>query len=612
MWQWSTDHCSRAADMLSCQFKRLMSSVRDNNDVAEAAVREAIKRRVTDRDAFFDVVRRAAGTRRISMPPVSGLLSAYRDIVRRNPGLADATVESFLTKARVRSLSGVAVVTVLTKPYPCPGKCVYCPDDRSMPKSYLPNEPAAMRAATHKFDPSGQVTQRLAALTANGHPADKIELIVKGGTWSAYPWKYQQEFIKGCFDACNSFGGRSSVSDSLAAAHKKNERARFRVIGLTLETRPDRITPREIARLRELGCTRVEMGVQSVDDRILETCRRGHDSAAVARATRLLKDAGYKCDYHMMPQLPGATPKSDIRQFEEIFGNPDYRPDMIKIYPCTVLEKSLLHRWWKDGRYRPYPNARLKEVIIAAKRLVPRYCRISRVIRDIPSDSIRAGNPVTSLRQVVQREMRERGLSCDCLRCREVGRKLQELPELAHSPTRLFDDVYEASGGEEHFLSIEDPDRKAVFAFCRLRLPCGIGKRGPLPPVAQREKREPLGYASLSGKSSPSLTASPASRGRGGVRVPDLPAFIRELHTYGHLVPIDEKDPRAAQHKGYGKLLMAEAERIASEAGFDRMSVISGIGVRAYYRKLGYRLRGTYMVKRLKRKSESSNRKHFK
>ena len=450
-----------------------MSNIVDNNGAAAAAITAALSRRVKDRDAFFGLVRKIAGHFGVQTPPIRELLAAYRAVVRHDPNLADRAVESFLTKARVRSLSGVAVVTVLTKPYPCPGKCVYCPDDRSMPKSYLPNEPAAMRAAAHGFDPFGQVAQRLRALNANGHPTDKIELIVKGGTWSAYPWDYRKDFIKACFDACNSFGGRRvRPARDLAEAQSRNENARCRIIGLTLETRPDRITPAEIARLRELGCTRVELGVQSLDDRILTTCRRGHDSAAVAAATRLLKDAGYKCDYHLMPQLPGATPKSDVRQFERLFGDPAFRPDMIKIYPCTVLESSELYRWWQDGRYRPYPNARLKEVIIAAKRLVPRYCRISRVIRDIPSDSIRAGNPVTSLRQDVQKEMRSRGLSCACLRCREIGRKLQELPALARSAVRMFDDVYEASGGEEHFLSIEDPKRRAVFAFCRLRLPC--------------------------------------------------------------------------------------------------------------------------------------------
>ncbi|MEA3249865.1 MAG: tRNA uridine(34) 5-carboxymethylaminomethyl modification radical SAM/GNAT enzyme Elp3 [Patescibacteria group bacterium] len=570
-----------------------MSSIKTKTEIAEVMVREAIARHVTERDVFFRVVQDVARSHCVQMPPVRKLLAAYRAVIRENPKLADTAIETFLTKSRVRSLSGVAVVTVLTKPYPCPGKCVYCPDDRSMPKSYLPNEPAAMRAAAHKFDPFGQVTQRLRALTANGHPADKIELIVKGGTWSAYPRKYQQEFIKDCFDACNSFGGRKSTSDDLAGAHKKNESARYRVIGLTLETRPDRITPQEIVQLRELGCTRIEMGVQSVDDAILKTCRRGHDSAAVVKATRLLKDAGYKCDYHMMPQLPGASPKSDERQLKRIFEDPDYRPDMLKIYPCTVLKKSPLHRWWKDGRYKPYPNSRLKEVIIAAKQAVPRYCRISRIIRDIPSDSICAGNPVTSLRQVIQREMKERGLSCDCLRCREIGRKLQENPNLAHSPTLTFDDTYEASGGEEHFLSIEDPGRQAVFAFCRLRLPATVSCL------------EQSTTASLT-PPSPVTGQNAGKRGKTGqdelnVNHPSpSTAFLRELHTYGHLVPIDKKNPDAAQHKGYGKRLMAEAERITHKAGFRKMAVISGIGVRAYYRKLGYRLRDTYMVKTLR------------
>jgi elongator complex protein 3 len=556
--------------MLACLIEQKLSIMRYTEDISEQVIKAALTRQPEDRDAFFDVVREVSSEHGSSMPPIRDLLAAYRRITSAKPKLADSRIESFLQKSRVRSLSGVAVVTVLTKPYPCPGKCVYCPNDSSMPKSYLPNEPAAMRAATHKFDPFGQVTQRLRALTDNGHPADKIELIVKGGTWSAYPWKYQQEFIKGCFDACNSFGGRRSVAPDLKNAQDRNEKARYRIIGMTLETRPDRITVKEIARLRELGCTRIEMGVQSIDDGILEKCGRGHDNTAVIRATRLLKDTGYKCDYHMMPQLPGSTPKSDVRQLKEIFTDPNYRPDMIKIYPCTVLKNSPLYRWWKQGKYKPYPNSKLKQVLIEAKAEVPRYCRISRVIRDIPSDSIMAGNPVTSLRQNVQKEMAERGLSCDCLRCREIGRQLQDSPSLAHSPTLTFDDTYEASGGEEHFLSVEDPKRRSIFAFCRLRLPA-------------------YDSASADGQQITSLLPETADC-----------AFIRELHTYGHLVPIDKTRSDASQHKGYGKLLMNEAERIAREAGFRKMAVISGIGVRAYYRKLGYRLQGTYMVKSLR------------
>ncbi|MFC1639095.1 elongator complex protein 3 [Patescibacteria group bacterium] len=529
-------------------------------DTPTEAIREIMKRRVPDRDALFAVVREVSSGLRRPMPPVRELLAAYRAAVRRDSSLRDRRLESFLVKNRVRSLSGVAVVTVLTKPFPCPGRCVYCPTDRRLPKSYLPDEPAAMRALAKGFDPQAQVTQRLSALVANGHPADKIELIVKGGTWSSYPRGYQREFVRRCFDACSDFAAwRRRESATLRDAHRRNERAGHRIIGLTLETRPDSVTPEEIAHLRELGCTRIELGVQSLDDKRLRLIRRGHDTAAVRRATRLLKDAGYKTDYHLMPQLPGATPASDLRELREVFADPDYRPDMLKIYPCTVIEGTELHRWWKEGRYRPYPNGRLLDVLVRAKADVPRYCRLSRIIRDIPSPDIVAGNRNTSLRQVVSREMAERGLRCACLRCREVGRQ----PELLGAQPVAFDDTYESAGGEERFLSLEDESRTAVFAFCRLRLPGG-----------QESLYE---------------------------RIPEIrgAAFIRELHTYGHLVPIDTRRRGAAQHRGHGKRLMAEAERIAREAGFERMAVISGVGVRGYYRKLGYRLRGTYMVKRL-------------
>jgi elongator complex protein 3 len=541
-----------------------MTDFRGKNDVAHQAIMTALQNQVRDRQAFFSIVRKSSSAGRTPMPPIRKLLAAYREIISAKPDLASAKLENWLTKSRIRSLSGVAVVTVLTKPYPCPGKCVYCPTERNMPKSYLANEPAAARALACGFDPYEQVQRRLRALVENGHPADKIELIVKGGTWSAYPTDYQREFIRRCFDASNDFHApTASMSDSLSAAQNQNESAAYRIIGLTLETRPDRITESEIVRLRELGCTRIELGVQTIDDRKLKLCGRGHDVAAVIRATRLLKDAGYKTDYHMMPQLPGTTPERDTAELRALFDNPDFRPDMLKIYPCTVIETAELHDWWKDGRYEPYSDDQLKEVIIAAKTHVPRYCRLSRIIRDIPSPDIKAGNAVTSLRQDIHREMNRRGLTCSCLRCREVGRR----PEQLTKKPIFFDDAYDASGGTEHFLSMEDAERQAVFAFCRLRLP------------------------SQSQNSTAELIRL----------MPEIAncAFVRELHTYGHLVPIDTSDSTAAQHRGHGKRLMSEAERIAREAGFERMAVISGIGVRGYYRKLGYELSGTYMIKKL-------------
>jgi elongator complex protein 3 len=438
-----------------------------------------------------------------------------------------------------------------------------------MPKSYLSNEPAAMRALDQKFDPFNQVYQRLDALKANGHAADKIELIVKGGTWSSYPWTYRQWFIRRCFDAANSFGyPRRRTQRTLIAAQRLNETARHRVIGMTLETRPDRVTPLEVNWLRLLGATRIELGVQTLEDDVLRRVKRGHDVEAVARATDLLKAAGFKVDYHLMPQLPGATPESDLKTVHATFDDPRFRPDMIKLYPCVVLERTPLYRDWRAGRYEPYSDAELFETLIAAKTAVPRYCRISRLIRDIPSTSVLAGNAITNLRQGLQTEMTRRGLACDCLRCREIGRAAQLDPKLAEAAPTLFDDRYEASHGTEHFLSFEDPNRRGVVAFCRLRLP------GPRDPNDRDQNRH--------------FNLMPEIRNA---------AFIRELHTYGVQVRIGGQDERSAQHKGLGKKLMREAERMARTAGFRKMAVISGIGVRGYYRKLGYRRRGTYMIK---------------
>ncbi len=542
-------------------------------NIVDAIIQASLDEGVQTKDAFLAFKRRMANAAGVRIPATAALRRAYEARVAADPSLRSPALEKALTRREVRSLSGVAIVTVLTKPYACPGKCVYCPTEAIMPKSYLSNEPAAMRALMHKFDPWRQVTARLRALVENGHAADKIELIVKGGTWSAYPWDYRAWFIKRCFDAANAFGdgrtgGKKKRTSTLSASQKRNESARHRIIGLTLETRPDWISPAEIVRLRELGCTRVELGVQSVDDRILAVTKRGHDVASVVEAARLLKDAGYKTDFHMMPQLPGATPASDLAELRGIFADPRFRPDMIKIYPCVTVELAELHQWWKDGKYVPYSDAKLIAMLMKAKASVPRYCRISRLIRDIPSTSIVAGNAVTNLRQVVQEKMRAKGLACACLRCREIGRAAQADPSLAGETPVFFDDAYEASGGEERFLSFEDAARRAVFAFCRLRLP---------PKEPQGAVREVW-------------DAIPEIRGA---------AFVRELHTYGNLVPIAGRDPEASQHKGLGRALMDQAERLAKGAGYRTLAVISGVGVRAYYRKLGYRLYGTYMVKRL-------------
>ncbi|MEA3272838.1 MAG: tRNA uridine(34) 5-carboxymethylaminomethyl modification radical SAM/GNAT enzyme Elp3 [Patescibacteria group bacterium] len=511
----------------------------------EKLVKTLLKSKIESMDDITRISRKVAGEFKMPSPAISKILKTYREMLKKEKIKRKKVLEYFLVKRRVRTLSGVAIITVLTKPFDCPGKCVYCPSEKDMPKSYLSNEPAAMRAKLLKFNPYKQVYKRIRALEDNGHPTDKIELIVKGGTWSAYETKYQNWFIKRCFEACNE-----RKSKNLESAQKINERAKHRVVGLTLETRPDCVNPNEIKHLREMGCTRVELGVQTVYNNILHLVKRGHKAEDVIQATKLLKNAGFKVDYHLMPMLPGSTSKKDFEMFKEIFKNSDYKPDMVKIYPCAVVPDSQLYKLWKQKKYKPYSNKKLVELLIRVKsEIIPRYCRISRLIRDIPSESIVAGNRITNLREMIQGEMKKRGLKCKCLRCREIGHNLgAKLPHGSLAP-KLFTDKYKASGGTEYFLSFEDSKRKVVYAFLRLR---------------------------ISSKDT---------------------AFIRELHTYGHLVPIGGVNNKSVQHKGLGKKLMKEAEKIARQKKCKKVSVISGVGVRGYYKKLGYGQEETYMVK---------------
>ncbi|MEK7508402.1 MAG: tRNA uridine(34) 5-carboxymethylaminomethyl modification radical SAM/GNAT enzyme Elp3 [Patescibacteria group bacterium] len=517
------------------------------------------------------IKRQLSAVNHLPPPPTADLLRAYRNLLARKKIRPNLELEKLLIKRRVRSASGVAIVTVLTKPWPCPGQCVYCPSQAGMPKSYLKNEPAAQRAYSTKFDPRKQVLMRLQTLYDNGHPVDKIELIVKGGSWNAYPPSYQVWFIKECFRACNDFQpplvppfqggdkipplgkGRLGGVD-LQKEQTKNETAGCRIVGLTLETRPDLINPKTIRQMRQLGCTRIELGVQHTDDKILKLCERGHNLQQTKDATRLLRQAGFKLDYHLMPQLPGATPKKDFEMFKKVFADSDLRPDMIKIYPCTVVPDSPLYTWHKQGKYKPYPTKKLVEMLISVKsELIPYSCRISRLIRDIPSTEIVAGNRVTNLREVIQVEMKKRNLKCKCLRCREVGHQELGIKNYALGP-KLFIEKYEASGGTEYFLSYEDAKRNIVLAFCRLRI-------------------DLVGL---------------------------YPAYIRELHTYGQVATLKHLNTETlVQHTGFGKKLLAETEKICHGQKISKLAVISGIGVRQYYKKLGYRLEDTYMVKNL-------------
>ncbi len=512
------------------------------------------------------------------------LWAAYRALLAQKKIKPNALLERVLRVKDVRTDSGVAPITVLTKPWACPGRCVYCPTEARMPKSYISSEPAAARALSLCFDPYKQVMQRVQALERNGHEAKKIELIIKGGTWSAYPWNYRQWFIKRCFDAANHVGrdrrGKPRYA-TLEASQKANEKAAYRIIGLTIETRPDWINAEEIVRLRGLGCTRVELGVQTLRDEILKLTKRGHAVADTVRATALLKLAGFKVDYHVLPGQPGTTPKTDLEDFKKLFSDARFRPDMIKLYPCVVMAGSELFNWTERGEFKPLEGVRLRDLLIQMKTLVPRYCRLSRMIRDFPSNDIAFGNKKSNLRDEIAHEMKRRGLACVCLRCREVGHTSID----TDTKTCLFEEWYDNADGREVFLSIEDPERRAVFAFLRLRLP------SPVIPATEPGSRVSLRSPGMTEQTSAIYKAFPVLRDA---------AYVRELHTYGTSLDLKQTRTDASQHRGYGKKLMLEAEKITKRQGYAKVAVISGIGVREYYRMLGYKLQQTYMAKPLK------------
>jgi elongator complex protein 3 len=490
------------------------------------------------------------------------LVAAYHEMVRNNEMSADAHLLESLRMKPMRTLSGVTTVTVLTKPYPCPGKCIFCPTDVRMPKSYLADEPGAMRGLEHDFDPYLQVKSRIQALESLGHPTDKIELLILGGTWSSYRRDYQEWFVKRCFDAMNETPlqlspfsekmGGEKVEGRFVEVQSSNESAAHRNVGLVIETRPDEITPDEIRWLRHLGVTKVQMGAQSLDDHILEMNKRGHDVECTRRATALLRAAGFKIVLHWMPNLHGATPESDRADFAKLWQG--FCPDEIKIYPNQLLANAELYEYWQRGEFHPYTTEELIDLIADVKTTIPRYCRVNRVIRDIPSTNVVEGNRRTSLRQDVHDEMKRRGTYCECIRCREVRGKPVD-PALL----KLDDLVYHADNAEEHFISYITPDDK-LAGFVRLSLPS---------------------------KDAPQTQLNDL----------DGAALIREVHVYGQSLPVGEEKIGAAQHAGLGKKLLQHAEKIAKENGFKRMAVISAVGTREYYLERGFERGELYLVK---------------
>lgn len=482
------------------------------------------------------------------------LVAAYQQLIESGEWEPDSRVLSRIRMKPIRSLSGVTVVTVLTKPYPCPGKCIFCPTDVRMPKSYLPDEPGAMRGLQNEFDPYRQVKSRLEALEAVGHPTDKIELLILGGTWSAYRRDYQEWFILRCFDAMNGID-----SETLKKAHSYNETAEHRNVGLVIETRPDHIDHNELPWLRYLGVTKVQLGAQSLDDHILALNQRGHTVAQTRQAVELLRAAGFKIVLHWMPNLLGATPESDRVDFERLWDG--FCPDEIKIYPNQLLANAELYDYWMHGEFEPYTTEVLIDLISDIKPSIPRYCRVNRVIRDIPSTNVVEGNKRTSLRQDVQAEMKKRGTRCQCIRCREVRKQTVQSESL-----RLDDLVYHVGAAEEHFLSYVTPDDK-IAGFLRLSHPVRGHPQASVPETGLDELNDS--------------------------------AIIREVHVYGQSLEVGAKQSGLAQHSGLGSELICQAEAVARQHGFRRLAVIAAVGTRRYYLSRGFRRGGLYLVKDL-------------
>ncbi|MCY3964905.1 MAG: tRNA uridine(34) 5-carboxymethylaminomethyl modification radical SAM/GNAT enzyme Elp3 [Acidobacteria bacterium] len=530
----------------------------------------------------------------------SELIRGYRAL---RPGSANE--RTFVDRVRmkpVRTRSGVAPVTVLTKPYPCPGRCIFCPSDVRMPKSYLSSEPGAQRAAEHQFDPFRQTLSRLRSFHHTGHAVDKVELIVLGGTWSSYPEAYRIWFVLRCFEAMNRFSetlgpaaadllarfepevdfreldetveganasartynqvvsgwtaahpgaapqARRQVADwaELEAVQRENETAAARCVGLSLETRPDCLDRGEALFMRRLGATKVQIGVQSMDDEVLALNGRGHDVARTRRAVRLLRRMGFKIQAHWMPNLLGSTPAKDCEDFDRLFEDLELRPDELKVYPCSLIESAELMAYHRRGDWRPYDRDELLDVLVHSLGATPRYCRLTRVIRDIPGTDIVTGNRTTNMRQVAEAGAARRGVVCRDIRAREIGGRRVDPGELHMRRTD-----YAAAFGREVFLEfVTAADR--IAGFLRLRLPA-----------------------------SPEPTES---------FVPELEgaAIIREVHVYGAVVGLGERGEGRSQHVGLGRRLIAEALEVAGRAGFDSVAVISSVGTREYYRRLGF------------------------
>lgn len=497
-------------------------------------------------------------------------------------------VSAIVKKKPTRTISGVAVVAVMCHPHKCPhGRCFYCPESDIAPPSYTGEEPAALRGRMYDYHPYVQCFNRLKQLKKIGHPIDKVELIIMGGTFPSRDLDYQEWFVSQClkamcdiglimenkptnyeynldYDEIRSF--ESGVLKTYAPndyvliddVQKVNENSKVRCIGMTFETRPDYCKKEHINRMLDFGVTRVELGVQTLSDDLYVKIKRGHTIADVIEANQLLRDSAIKVAMHMMPGL-FSNQKQDLKMFKQLFSDDNFKPDMLKIYPCLVTKGSELYDLWEKGEYEPYNDEEAVELITKVKAILPKWVRTMRIQRDIPSTLIEAGVLKSNLGEIVYNNLEKHDINCKCIRCREIGHK-KTSQEYTLDDFELFSENYTACEGQEYFLSIEDFNEESLAGFLRLRLP---------------------------------------SKNHFRLEISDTTALVRELHVYGNMIKIGDKNPKIGQHTGFGERLLKEAENIAIDNEKDEIAIISGIGTRNYYHKFGYEKVGPYMKKKL-------------
>ncbi|MBN1618431.1 tRNA uridine(34) 5-carboxymethylaminomethyl modification radical SAM/GNAT enzyme Elp3 [Candidatus Dojkabacteria bacterium] len=549
--------------LYKCELVDILQEVGSNNHWRKDTLSKILRKYPKDNNGLFSY---------------DQLIVGYRYLISEKSMKYQKLIFDRIQRKPTRSISGVTTVSLLTKPYPCPGQCIFCPNEKDLPKSYLKKEPGAQRALANKFDAYNQVYRRLKALHSTGHNTDKIEIIILGGSWSAYPRNYQLSFIYDIFKALNNFSPnqkdieikdqeerrtKSSTTKSknqitltdLYRQQKINETAHSRCIGLSVETRPDLITEQEIIKIRQLGATKIQIGIQSLDNEILKRNRRGHTIFQTQKAFKLLRLAGFKIHAHWMPNLYTSTPQKDIEDYKNLWTR-KYHPDELKIYPTSIIENTILNKLFHENKYKPYTERQLLKVIKECMKNTPRYCRLTRVIRDIPSQNIVSGNKKTNFRQVVENSLKKEKTPCQCIRCREIRDQ-----QFQHNDIDKEIIKYQTDISTEFFISIKTKSSDKIIAFLRLSI--------PLRKVSNKNFIKELRNSSI----------------------------IREVHVYGQAEEIGQKDQQKAQHQGLGTQLIKIAEELTKENDYSKISVISAIGTKKYYEKRGFRPIGLYMQK---------------